>query len=550
MKKLLEIVLPLIGKMRLIKYVICGILSGLFNFLFINFITKVISRLITGDFGESRTSYVAIFAGVIIVYVLIRRTLSLGIIKLAQSVFWKLRKDIFTQALKAGYQQIIQRKSEIQTAILGDVQVLTDASLNIIGFFSAFILAISCFVYLSSISLILFLITLAVAGIGITGYHFSSKKNIKQFNRSRELENKFEQNVNSILYGFKEIFVEPEKGNDIYHQNVIPVAQESYDSNMKAFSGYINNQMTGQVLFYILIASVLLFFSLILKINPADIVSFVFTLFYLLGALETIMVLLPGIARAGVAARHLTALKHDLENVEQRAPDNLGIFSKEEFNTIEIRNLEFRYGGHNRFFALGPINLEVCKGDIIFIYGSNGSGKSTLINALLGLYPHSAGEVLLNRTIVEASCHASYRGLFCVVFSDFYLFSELYGINNFNLERWAYYLKLFELEGKVTLTGRKLSTTDLSTGQRKRLALIVALMEEKPILVMDEWAADQDPYFRKKFYIEIIPILKKEGYTVIAITHDDKYYDCADKLFRMDYGKLWPETVTEHSLGR
>ncbi|NML37864.1 cyclic peptide export ABC transporter [Chitinophaga sp. G-6-1-13] len=543
MKKLLEIILPVIGRLRLVKYIVWGILSGLFNFLFINFITKVISRLIAGDFEESRAGYIAIFAAVILLYIWIRRALSLAIINLAQSVFWSLRKEIFTLALKAGYHQIIRRKPEIHTAILGDVQVLTDASLNIIGFFSSSILALSCFVYLSSISLLLFLITLVVAAVGVTVYYLSARRNVRHFNRSRELENRFEESVNAVLYGFKEIFVEPVKGNEIYHQNVIPVAQESYDSNMKAFSGFINNQMTGQVLFYILIAAVLLFFSLILHISAGNTVSFVFTLFYLLGSLETIMVLLPGIARAGVAAKHLTTLKQELESVQQQDPEEVVGFRKEDFQSIVVRNLEFQYGDKDRFFALGPVDLEVSRGEVIFIYGSNGSGKSTFLNTLLGLYQHVAGEIMLNGVQVTDGYHTAYRGLFSVVFSDFYLFNELYGVADFDQQQWEYYLSLFELEGKVTLKGRRLSTTDLSTGQRKRLALIVALMENKPILVMDEWAADQDPYFRKKFYTEIIPVLKGIGYTIIAITHDDKYYYCADRLFRMDYGKLCPETV-------
>jgi putative ATP-binding cassette transporter len=105
---------------------------------------------------------------------------------------------------------------------------------------------------------------------------------------------------------------------------------------------------------------------------------------------------------------------------------------------------------------------------------------------------------------------------------------------------------MFELEGKVKIEGNTFSTTDLSTGQRKRLALIAALLEEKPVLVMDEWAADQDPYFRKKFYTEILPLLKQEDITIIAITHDDKYYNCADRLYKMDYGKLKEESIRMH----
>ncbi|MEO0778406.1 MAG: peptide ABC transporter, partial [Bacteroidota bacterium] len=128
------------------------------------------------------------------------------------------------------------------------------------------------------------------------------------------------------------------------------------------------------------------------------------------------------------------------------------------------------------------------------------------------------------------------------VFSDFYLFDEFYSVGEVNEAKLRDYLELFEIDEKVTIEGGKFSTTDLSTGQRKRLALIAVLLEDKPVLVLDEWAADQDPYFRKKFYTEILPRFKKEGWTIIAITHDDKYYDCCDRLLKMDYGRLYELT--------
>ena len=168
---------------------------------------------------------------------------------------------------------------------------------------------------------------------------------------------------------------------------------------------------------------------------------------------------------------------------------------------------------------------------------------ATLALAILGLCFPSAGEIKLNGVLIRNDNYPEYRTAFSAVFSDFYLFDEILLSDNFSMVRWNYYIQLFEMEGKVKLEGMRLSTLELSTGQRKRLALIVTLLEEKPVLVIDEWAADQDPYFRKKFYTEIIPLLKKDGVTIIAITHDDKYYYCADKLYKMNYGKLVEERV-------
>jgi putative ATP-binding cassette transporter len=382
-----------------------------------------------------------------------------------------------------------------------------------------------------------------VAFTGILIYHFSTRRNIGNFVVARKLENKFLLNFNAILGGFKEIFMEPKKGRAIYENKIIPTANSTLKNNTAAFTGYLNNQITGQTLFYILISSVLLFLSITLKVKPGDTVSFVFTLLYLLGSIETIMVLIPGLMRARVASNHLADLKKELERSNfENVPGNR-YMSKDEFESITISKLEFSYGDVEKSFSIGPVNLTIEKGEAIFIYGGNGSGKTTLIHSLLGICTPSAGQIRLNNEPVGPSNYRDYKAIFSVVFNDFYLFEELYGIDNLDIQKLNFYLRLFELEEKVEFEGRSFSTTTLSMGQRKRLALITCLLEEKPVLVLDEWAADQDPYFRKKFYKEIIPLLKKDGFTIIAITHDDKYYPYADRLYKMDDGKLIEDSI-------
>ncbi|SFF10347.1 putative ATP-binding cassette transporter [Chitinophaga sp. CF118] len=545
MKQLLRILLPQIGRGTLLSYVLLAIFTGLCSFLFINTVTRVIGLTIGGSITNISQEYFIIFASIIVVFIWVRRTLSLAIIKLSQKLFWRFRMQIITQVLKANYQQLSARKTEIQAAIVNDVNTLTNASLTIIDFFASFILALSCLIYLASISWQLFSITLIVALSGAAMYHFNSKRNLNFFGKARKLETEFQENYNAIIDGFKEIYMEPRKGAVIYDTKISTIAGSAYHNNLTAFTGYLNNQITGQVLFYSLLASVLLFLAAAFQLKPGDMVSFVFTLLYLLGAIEKIMMLLPGIMNAGVAADHLMALKKELEESNFDHPIPQQYISRDEFQQITISNLEYNYG---KSFGIGPVNINISKGDVIFIYGGNGSGKTTLIHTILGLRLPSAGGIRLNRTLVDKDNYPEYRTLFAVVFSDFYLFNQVMGADEIDTEKWDYYVRLFELENKVSINGNNLSTTDLSTGQRKRLALIMALLEKKPILAIDEWAADQDPYFRKKFYTEIIPLLKEEGITIIAITHDDKYYHCADKLYKMNDGKLIEEQVDQPAL--
>lgn len=543
MKKILNIILPQAGRGKLLAYVCLAMLSGLCSFLFINTVTRVIGLIISGQAATIQKEYVIIFAAIITVFIWVRRTLSLSIIDLSQKLFWHLRMQIISLVLQSNYQQLSDKKSKIHAAVVNDVNVLTNASMSIIDFFAGVLLMLSCFTYLLTLSWQLFLITLVIALSGAVIYHFGSRTNLKFFNRARNLENSFQHNFNAILDGFKEIYMEPAKGRFIYEVNVGNIAREAYRNNRIAFSGFLNNQIIGQVLFYMLISSVLLFFSLVLGVNTGDTVSFVFTLLYLLGSIETVMVLLPGMMRAGIAANHLMDLKKELEEARfsNAAPEKY--ISRHEFESITVKNMRFSYNVRQRSFGIGPIDFDIHKGEAVFIYGGNGSGKTTFMNAVLGLLPPHAGEIKLNGTVVSDEVYPEYRTLFSIVFSDFYLFDQVMGVKEIDREKWKYYVQLFELEGKVELNGNTLSTTDLSTGQRKRLALITALLEEKPVLVIDEWAADQDPYFRKKFYTRILPLLKEEGITIIAITHDDKYYDCADRLYKMDDGKLIEEQV-------
>jgi putative ATP-binding cassette transporter len=543
MKGIFKIVLPMVGVGRFAFYVLLGILSGAFSFGFINFVTWLIGLLMAGELKSINFTYVFLSVSVIAGFILVNRTLAMAVIKLSQKLFWRLRKEILSSVLSADYHQLSSRKVRISSALLKDVYTLTEASMSIIHFFTSLILGVACLIYLASLSGILFIITLAVAFLGIIVYNVSSTRNNLAFEKSRLLENKFYESINEILNGFKEIFIEPKKGRYLYDNKIESISRDGYKNNTVANIGFLNNQITGQVLFYMLIFSVLLVFSIVLNIKAGAIVSFVFTLLYLLNAIETIMVSLPSLMRARVAATHLLDLKSDLEVATSNNRLPIKLIDKREFREMKIVDLEFYYTDNSAGFGIGPINLNIERGEIVFIYGGNGSGKTTFIYSLLGLRIPTGGHLFLNDNIIDGDNYADYRTVFAAVFSDFYLFNELIGIANLNLKKWDYYLSLFELDGHVKLEGNHFSTTELSTGQRKRLALVAALMEEKPVLVLDEWAADQDPYFREKFYTVILPLLKEEELTIIAITHDDKYYHCADKLFKMEYGKLSRENV-------
>ncbi len=197
-------------------------------------------------------------------------------------------------------------------------------------------------------------------------------------------------------------------------------------------------------------------------------------------------------------------------------------------------------------FVLGPIDLSFQPGELVFLVGGNGSGKSTLAKILTGLYLPEAGEILLDGKPVDHKNRDQYRQLFSAVFADFYLFDSLIGLRGSDLDAKArQYLKLLHLNHKVSVQNGALSTTAVSQGQRKRLALLTAYLEDRPFYLFDEWASDQDPYFKKIFYTQLLPELKARGKTVLVITHDDRYFDLADRIIKLDYGKIVTDSDPE-----
>jgi putative ATP-binding cassette transporter len=236
-----------------------------------------------------------------------------------------------------------------------------------------------------------------------------------------------------------------------------------------------------------------------------------------------------------------TAIDRHVRPMARRRGEEL-VIRNAPFRDITFQDVQFDYlnSEGRKSFRLGPVNLVIAPGETIFISGGNGSGKSTFLRLLTSLYFPTRGNVQLDGQRLSESNAATYRELFGVIFYDYHLFDRLYGLRNIDEEQVDALLHRFRLADKTRLEGDRFETLDLSTGQRRRLALVVNYLENKPICVFDEWAAEQEPDFRRYFYTNILPELKAQGKTVIAVTHDDRYYDMnyIDRVIKFEEGKL------------
>lgn len=275
-------------------------------------------------------------------------------------------------------------------------------------------------------------------------------------------------------------------------------------------------------------------------ISGIELTGVLMVLLYISGPVGGILNIMPQLARSRISLAKVDALFEDLpsENVSEV------VKSVPEWTCMRFDLVTYGYGndsGEGKPFSVGPISSQINRGEVTFIVGGNGSGKSTLSKVMSLHYLAESGSIFFDDVPVTPDNINSYRQEIACIYSDYYLFKQLHGHSASHpnqLEKIDEYLGLLGLSEKVKFCDGSFSTLNLSDGQRRRLALLVALLDDKEIYVFDEWAADQDPQFKEVFYHEFLPMLKARGKAVIAISHDDRYFDVADQILTMESGEL------------
>jgi putative ATP-binding cassette transporter len=290
------------------------------------------------------------------------------------------------------------------------------------------------------------------------------------------------------------------------------------------------------------------------RIDRDELTGYAITVLFMRSYVIGLMVLLPYFAQGGVSLRKLEDLGFALSQVPGDIDQDADESETASFKTLELKSVTHSYyrDREDSDFVLGPIDLTLHSGEAIWIVGGNGSGKTTLAKLLTGLYVPASGEIRINDELVTDDNRDQYRQNFSALFTDFYLFENLLGLNengNSKLDASAHdYLNQLHLAHKVTVKDGQLSTLELSHGQRKRLALLTAFLEDRPIYVFDEWDSGQDPIFKKVFFLEVLPELKARGKTIVVISHEDRYYQLADRIVQLEFGKIEDEASFVHEV--
>ncbi len=520
---------------------LAGIVSGLSNASMIAFINITL----TGELGEYTTP--GLFVCLALTVLSSRFASHYFLNRFTTKLVRDLRLHISRLILNAPYPNL--QKLE-RAALLGylteDLTAIANASELFPVLCINFAIITGCMAYLSYLSWQLACVVAAVILLGITTFKLFKAVPMRSVQKARNEYDTLSRGYMALTEGVRELKLHRRKSEAFISKSLTLSAESHRRFSLRAAVAYLWINQWIQILYFLVIGAILYVFPVWPDISQEVISGYILVFLFMMSPLTILTNSLPVFSRAKVSLVKVLQLNDKLAEPGSPELDTEPSY-KSGFKVLVLTGVTHRFHREkeNRNFMLGPIDLEFRPGELVFLVGGNGSGKTTLAMMLIGLYHPEKGEIRWNGTTISSSNRDRYMQNFSAIFSDFFLFDELYGIDIVkNQAAIDDYLQRLHLNHKVEIVDGRFSSVKLSHGQRKRLALLVAFLEDRPFYVFDEWAADQDPEFKHLFYTELLPALKQRGKAVLAITHDDKYFYLADRCIKLDDGRI---TAVEYS---
>ncbi|MHA1041656.1 multidrug ABC transporter permease/ATP-binding protein [Enterobacter ludwigii] len=474
------------------------------------------------------------FLGLLLLLMAVTLGSQLALTALGHHFVFRLCSEFIKRILDTQVERVEQLGSaSLLAGLTSDVRAITIAFVRLPELVQGIILTFGSAAYLAWLSTKMLAVTALWIVITIWGGFLLVSRVYKHMAVLRETEDKLYNDYQTVLEGRKELTLNRERAEHIFNHLYIPDAREYRHHIIRADTFHLSAVNWSNIM---MLGAIGLVFWMANSLGWADTnvaATYSLTLLFLRTPLLSAVGALPTLLSAQVAFNKLN--KFDLAPFKAEFPRPQAF---PNWQTLELRNVMFRY--QDNAFSVGPVNLTIHRGELLFLIGGNGSGKSTLAMLLTGLYQPQSGEILLDGKALSAEKPEDYRKLFSAVFTDVWLFEHLLGpegqqANPALVEKW---LGQLQMSHKLELQDGKILNLKLSKGQKKRVALLLALAEERDIILLDEWAADQDPHFRREFYQVLLPLMKAMGKTIFAISHDDHYFIHADRLLEMRDGKL------------
>lgn len=474
------------------------------------------------------------FLGFLLLLMAVTLGSQLALTTLGHHFVYQLRGQFIKRIMDTELERIEKiGNAQLLASLSSDIRNITLAFVRLPELLQGIILTIGCAAYLGWLAPKMLAVTVVWLVVTIFVSFKLVARVYNHLNHVREAEDRLQQDYETVIQGRKELALNRQRAQQIYHDDYQCHAAEYRKHVIGADTFHLSAVNWSNIMMLGAIGMVFYMANSLGWSDNAVAATFSLTLLFLRTPLLQAVGALPTLLSAQVAFRKLKAL-HLAEYRDDFSP----VVPSRQWQQLELRDLCFAYEGQD--FGIGPVNLTIKRGEMMFLIGGNGSGKSTLALLLTGLYAPKSGHILLDGVAVDASSREEYRQLFSAVFTDFHLFGQMIGPDGQQpdvrlVDEWLHHLKMSE---KLEITDNKIANLQLSQGQRKRVALLLAAMEGRDFLLLDEWAADQDPQFRRVFYRDLLPRLSAMGKTVLAISHDDHYFQHADRLLEMRQGQL------------
>lgn len=520
------------------------VLSGISNAAIIYFVSE--------SFNAAPESGFRIFACFILVcaaYAVYLRYSASVISTALESIVFEIRSRIARKLCRVDLDDLAQYAvADLCDEITREASLIASSAWAIVLALHSSIMLLMSAIYVGRLSPVALLMVLVLYGGGGYLYYTRRRASRLAMEEATKKQKGILRALEDVFQGAKELRMNSNRRAAIL-SNIRAVASTLKEAPTKV--NWLNHQrmLIGKAYLFLLMAALVYVLPYFADHGSSSLAAVLAAVILMFNPLRDIQVAMPEFERADHALERVTALERRLDEMLSREPRERANPFDSTF--IELRADSLRYEHHDETgracFSLGPLSLSVKAGEIVFIVGNNGSGKTTLFKLLTALYPPTHGTLCINGIQLNPSNRQAYREMIAAIFSDFHLFKRLYGLAQVQPERAQALIDKLQLTERVSLTDGEFSSLALSTGQRKRLALVVALLEERPVYFFDEWAADQDPEFRRYYYEELLPELRRQGKTVLAITHDDRYFGCADRVIKLEYGVL-KETYAPHGL--
>ncbi|KHS89486.1 multidrug transporter membrane component/ATP-binding component [Pectobacterium brasiliense] len=474
------------------------------------------------------------FLGLLLLLMGVTLVSQLALTTLGHHFVYRLRGQFIKRILDTNIARIEQIGSaQLLASLSSDIRNITIAFVRLPELIQGIVLTIGSAAYLAWLSPKMLVVTSVWIAITLWGGFMLVSRVYSHLTQVREAEDRLQKDYETVINGRKELTLNRERAQKLYEEVYQANAQDYRQNVIRADTFHLSAVNWSNIMMLGVIGAV---FFMANNLGWADTnvaATYSLTLLFLRTPMLQAVGALPTLLSAQVAFNKLK--RFDLADYQE--PFSAAV-APADWHTLELRDVVFRYDDSG--FEVGPINLVIKRGELVFLIGGNGSGKSTLAMLLTGLYTPVSGSLLLDNRPVTAETREDYQKLFSAIFTDFHLFGQMMGPHGTEpdtalVDSW---LDRLNMRHKLTLENHQVMNLQLSQGQRKRVALLLAVAEQRDILLLDEWAADQDPQFRRVFYLELLPQLRALGKTIVAISHDDHYFEHADRLLEMHQGTL------------